>query len=336
MPRPSSGGRAALAACLALASASPLTAQFRGELVAAAQADPARLGGTGAVVLSLAGPEDLSAARRIQAAGLTLYYWIEIGRNPALAEAHPEWMASLQGHPEWRRHFPNVGLPQPGEVVKNFPWVPVHYREAFDAHLGRVAALLKDLPAPAGIFLNDLQAAPSACGCGNGQCRWTADYGPIRTATRLGADAAARFVSAVAQLARGARIIPVWLTECEEHDKPERCAGVACYTGLCWKEYAAQLELLARQAETLAVLAPYRLFDRDPAWVGKAVRTFGAGVAPARLIAVLQGWDLGTAEVEAQIERARQAGAGGYLVARMKIDQSWDPRIVPRIVPVTR
>ena len=34
-------------------------------------------------------------------------------------------------------------------------------------------------------FLNDLQAAPSACGCGNTFCRWTPDYGPIRTATEL-------------------------------------------------------------------------------------------------------------------------------------------------------
>src|SRR6059036_943487 len=55
-----------------------------------------------------------AAAERVQAAGLGLSYWIEIGRNPALADRHPEWMASLQGHSEWRRHFPNAPVPRDG------------------------------------------------------------------------------------------------------------------------------------------------------------------------------------------------------------------------------
>ena len=39
-------------------------------------------------------------------------------------------MASLQGHPEWRRLFPQAPQPRDGEVVKNYPWVPVLYQEA--------------------------------------------------------------------------------------------------------------------------------------------------------------------------------------------------------------
>lgn len=350
----------AMAAALVLAPGPSLAqrrppgpAKVNGVLMTAAQATPERLRtihaeGANTVVLSLTDGEaaaDGAAARRIQAAGLPLYYWIEIGRNPALAQAHPEWMASLQGHPEWRRHFPNAPSPGAGEVVKNYPWVPVMYQEAFDAHLKRVAALLEERPAPKGVFLNDLQGAPSACGCGNLLCRWTSDYGPIRTATRLPADAAANFAAAVQTLAPQAKIIPVWTTECEEHDgaKDGPCAGVGCFAGACWKEYTAQLMPLAEQCETLAALVPYRAFQRDlprygptAGWVTHALSSFvempprrqGRPISMNRVVAVLQGWDVTAAQVQAQIQRSREAGAAGHVVARMKIDQSWEPRIV--------
>ena len=266
------------------------------------------------VVLSLRDGETgaaVPAAARVRAAGLDLYYWIEIGRCPALAEAHPEWMASLQGHSEWRRLFPNAPEPGAGEVVKNYPWVPVLYQEAFGAHLQRVKSLLRALPPARGIFLNDLQSAPSACGCGNTLCRWTPDYGPIRTATHLPADAAARFLTAVATGAErrrgapGAEIIPVWTTECEEQEKDAACAGVACFPGACWREYTAQLMPVARECQTLAVLCLYRAFGRDQpryggeaGWVGQALRSFvemppqrgGQSVPTPRLIGVVQGW----------------------------------------------
>jgi len=81
---------------------------FNGVLVTAAQTTSARLRdlkheGCHAVVLALVGePEssDNDAARRIRKAGLDLYYWIEIAHNPSLADVHPEWMASIQTHPE--------------------------------------------------------------------------------------------------------------------------------------------------------------------------------------------------------------------------------------------
>lgn len=305
--------------------------------------------GVNSVVLMLSDDESKvsqeRAIRRIHSTGMDLYYWIEIARNPALADAYPEWMASLQGHSEWRRHFPGFPTPSADEVVKNYPWVPILYREAFGAHLKRLSKLLQQLPAAKGIFLNDLQAAPSACGCGNSLCRWTPDYGPIRTATRLPADAAFRFAEAVARQVSPAEIIPVWTTECEEGDgtKDGPCAGVGCFAGLCWKEYTAQLMPVTQRFDRLGVLLPFRAIGRDlprygptAGWVSDALRSFqkmppkhqGSTVAVNRLIPVLQGWDVTLEEQQAQVARSQQMGAMGYVLALSQIDQSWEPRII--------
>lgn len=115
------------------------------------------------------------AARRIVEAGLELDYFIEIAHCPQLAAKHPEWLASIQGHEEWRRLYPEFPKLESGQVVKVEPWVPILYRESFDAHLERVEALLAEKPPARRIWLNDLQGAPSACGCGHPLCRWTAD-----------------------------------------------------------------------------------------------------------------------------------------------------------------
>jgi hypothetical protein len=252
-------------------------------------------------------------------------------------------MASLQGHPEWRRFFPKCPLPADDEVVKTYPWVPVLSREGFDAQLARVRKLLDGLPRPAGVFLNDLQAAPSACGCGHPLCRWTSDYGPKRTTKPLDPDAAAQFVIEVAQATGVPRVIPVWTTECEAHDKHELCAGVGCFEGLCWKEFSQQLTPLAERTESLALLLPFRAFDRDlphygerAGWIAEAVelmqtqptRHRGKPVPPDRLITVLQGWDVTRREIMAQIAQTRLAGAAGYVISHVTIEQSWEPRIV--------
>jgi hypothetical protein len=351
MRRRASAARLAPLAALALsgAIARDPVAPVRGVLVEPSQATAQRLqtwsrAGFRSVALVLddgAASAARAACARIRAAGLEVDYWIEIGRDPRLAELHPEWMASLQGHSEWRRHFPGFPEPQAGEVVKNYPWVPVLYREAFEAHLGRVRALLDQLPDPRAVFLNDLQGAPSACGCGNVLCRWTADYGPIRTATPLGPDAAARFVAAVARLRPRSEVVAVWTPECEQHDRTDACAGVGCFEGSCWRELAAQLRPIAEREGRIGVLVPYRALGRelarygsDAGWVRFAVaelaempaRRGAAAIERSRMIAVLQGWD--TSNERAQIEQARQAGAGGYLVALSAIDQRWEPRIV--------
>jgi hypothetical protein len=288
--------------------------------------------------------KDREAAAALAARGGQVYYWIEVSRCPALADAHPEWMASLQTHPEWRRRFKGFPELKEGEVAKCYPWVPILYEESFAAHRDRIRSMLSRLPAPAGIFLNGLQAAPSACGCGNDLCRWVADYGPVKTATPLGDDAAARFVRAVKALAPGVPVVPVWVPECEEHDTaPDgACAGVPCFTGACWKEWTAQLGHVARESETIAVLLTYKALRRDlpayaqPAgWVKAGLESFqtmppqrgGEAVPAKRLIAVIQGWDVSEEERGAQLDRAIEAGAAAVVGAGAPIDQSWEPRV---------
>jgi hypothetical protein len=325
--------------------------KLRAVLLSAKDVTPARIERLlgerdSAVVLAVSDSEDRvnddrDAAERISKAGLDLYYWVEVARHVPTAEAKPLQMASLQGHGEWRRLFPKLRAAQDGEITKVYPWTPILYRENFDAHLARVSAVLKNRPQAKGVFLNDLQAAPSACGCGNVICRWTTDYGPIETATRMKDDAASLFVAELSRRLPDLRFIPVWTSECEEHDKEALCAGVGCFEGLCWKRYASQLAPLARQVDQLGVLCLYKEFGQDvphwkteARWVEHVLRTFesppqnGPKVAASRLIAVVQGWDVTAAELTAQIRAAEAAGAAGIVVAETPIDQRWEARVV--------
>jgi hypothetical protein len=280
------------------------------------------------------------AAESIRSNGLVLDYFVEVGRCPELAAAHPEWMASLQGHPEWRKLFPDAPIPTKRQVIKNFPWVPILYRESFDAHVARIQRLLAGKPNPRRIWLNDLQGAPSACGCGHPLCRWTADYGSIKTASPLDHHAAANFVRSISAVAGDAEIIPILVGECEADDKDTVCCGVECFEGRCWNDFTLQLDSLATESDRMGVACFYQLFERDldryedPAgWVSFTLNSFsemprlrdGIGVTPDRLIAVLQGWDVSPSQIEFQIQQAKQAKAAGWLVCLTPIDQSWQP-----------
>ena len=282
-------------------------------------------------------------ANRIRKAGFRLYYWIDVGRCEELASARPELMASIQGHPEWRRHFPSFPQPAVGEVVKNYPWAPVFYKEAFEEHLKRIHFLVRLLPKADGIFLNNLQAAPSACGCGNTLCRWTTDYGPIKTATQLGPDSAAKFVATVKKLIPGAEVIPVWTTECQEHEmaKGQACDGVPCFSGTCWYEYTRQLMPLAAESSRIGALLTYKSLGQKPEWVDSAIRSFekmpptrkGAAIPAKRILPILQGWKVSATERADQIRRSREAGSEGYVMSLTPIIQSWKPKLI-KIPPV--
>lgn len=328
-----------------------------GALLKAEAASTARLNeleasGTNTVAFMINSADDQSqreirvAILNAERAGLTIAYWIEVARSPELADKHPEWMASLQTHGEWRRFFPHARRPLPNEVAKTYPWVPILSREPFKAQQERVLDLLAKLPTPRLIFLNDLQGAPSACGCGNPLCRWASDYGERRSTIPLRDDAAALFVKGIVGASPHAEVIPVWTTECEDHDgSPEGlCAGVGCFEGICWQAYTRQLMPLAAISERLAVLTLYKEFQRDiphygaaeASWVEFAVRTFetmpprhnGTSIPASRLIAVVQGWDVSAEEIDAQRKAATNAGANGYIVAYEKINQSWSPQFV--------
>ncbi|MGB7345966.1 MAG: hypothetical protein WBD20_17240 [Pirellulaceae bacterium] len=334
------------------------TPPLLGALIDPTDATPARLkelrsNGTNTVVFTLAQTNGKAkeairtATANAKQADLAYAYWIEVARCPELADEYPEWMASLQTHDEWRRFFPDIPQPKASEVAKTYPWVPILSREPFKAQRERVESLLANLPPPKLIFLNDLQGAPSACGCGNSLCRWTSDYGKRRTTVPLDDDAAALFVESIERASPNAEVIPVWTTECEEHDGSADglCAGVGCFNGICWKAYTRQLMPLAQTSKRIGVLALYKEFGRDiphygrdeASWVEFAIKTFqtmpplrdGTSIPAARIVAVVQGWDVTAEEIRAQQTAATNAGANGHVIAYDKIDQSWSPKIVP-------
>jgi len=293
-------------------------------------------------------------ARRISDGGLDLYCWIEVARDPKLAAAHPRWMAALGSHEDWQKNFKNFPEPGVGEVAKAFPWVPIGYREAFDAHLARIEQLLKRAPPGwRGLLLNDLQAGPSSCGCGNLQCRWAIDYNVRPTATKLdGDDVAARFLAEVRKRAGDKTVIPVWTTECDEVDLPADkhegkpgtglCGTVGCATGACPGVFTRQWSALASGHDgPLCLLALHTALQRTqkefgggPGWVTNAIayldKTLPANgrkaVSSDRLWVVVE--DTRNAEGVSARELATKAGVGAVIVARAKIDQSYEPRMV--------
>ena len=286
-------------------------------------------------------------ARAIDQAGMVLWPWIEVARNPDMADAHPDWMAAIGAHhDDWRRRFKGAPTARPGEVIKAWPWVPIGYASAFEAHRRRLHRLLGDLPGSwAGVFLNDLQAGPSSCGCGNDQCRWALDYGwPATVANTPGDDAAARIVAELSASHSGKVIIPVWVTECELGDLPDArggtglCGGVPCAANDCWPRYARSWNpLLKATAGPIALGVWPETFRRDAArWMVSDLELFqkpprgGSPLTPDRTIAVIQAWGKPERAAIALPESINQSAAG-WVLALDAIDQSWEPRAIPMV-----
>ncbi|MEW6159155.1 MAG: hypothetical protein AB1813_17150 [Verrucomicrobiota bacterium] len=294
-------------------------------------------------------PRCQAAARMVHKAGLAVYFWIEVGRNPRLAAAHPEWMASLGMHNDWIKRFPNARLPKENvEVAKAFPWVPIHYRAAFDAHLARVAELLAEMGAFRGVLLNDLQSGPSSCGCGNLLCRWATDYQVPATGEALNPEkAAADFVSAIAKRWPEKEIIPVWTTECEEADLPAAkapggrstglCGTVSCAVGRCPKEFSTQWQAIATATDgPIGLLGLESELERAEggaeSMLEYALRVpakHGAPEMPARRIwLVVDAAAESAARLDAVRKVAMQHGIARLIMAQTRIDQSYEPRII--------
>jgi hypothetical protein len=323
---------------------------LRAVLVGLDRVSPAMLAGwkaqgINAVVVPLdsaAKPNWKRIAAAVELAGMTLWPWIEVARNPAMADAHPEWMAAIGGHhDDWRRRFPGAPKANRNAVIKAWPWVPLGYAPAFDAHRERLKLLLGDLPGNwAGVFLNDLQGGPASCGCGNDQCRWALDYGSPPTAARTpGDDPAARIVAELSAGHPGKGVIPVWVTECELADLPDAqdgtgfCGRVPCARNDCWPRYARAWNPLLEAARGPIALGIWtETFRRDGArWIESDLALFrapprgGSPLGRQRTIAVIQAW--GKPE-SAALELGRQAEreAAGWVLALDPIDQSWEPR----------
>ncbi|HWB12967.1 MAG TPA: DUF3179 domain-containing (seleno)protein [Pirellulales bacterium] len=296
------------------------------------------------------------AAQTLADAGLDLYYWIEVARQAGLAEAHPEWMAALGVHADWHERFPQTPLPKSGEVAKAYPWVPIAYQPAYEAHQARLVDLLKKAEGDyRGVLLNDLQGGPASCGCGNLQCRWAIDYGVASTAEKLtGDDVASRFLADVRKLTSGKPVIPVWLTECEDRDLPvERrpnsrstgyCGSVGCSQATCPVAFTKQWNAVLNDHDgPIGLLALHKEFGRDgpeygspAAWIAEAVgyldetvpRHGGKTPHRERLWLVIQGYDMPIESVAAARVAAVKTGAAAVFVAQTRIDQSYEPRIV--------
>ena len=231
------------------------------------------------------------ASQAAATGSLDIYYWIEVGRHPAFAEEHPEWLASIGSHEDWRKLFREVPKRKKDEVVKAWPWTPIAYRKTFDAHLTRIKALLERVPSGyRGVLLNDLQGGPTSCGCGNLQCRWAIDYGvPATTEKFSGHDVAVRFLAQVEKFAPSKEVIPVWTIECEQEDmalgkEPKRdwstgyCGDVDC-CNYCLARFAEQWNALLEAYDgPVAILLLHKEFrrtgkDYGPAagWVSRAL-----------------------------------------------------------------
>ena len=217
--------------------------------------------------------------------------------------------------------------PKRGEVIKAWPWVPIGYAPAFDAHRERLKVLLGDLPGPwSGVLLNDLQAGPSSCGCGNDQCRWALDYGSPSTAGKTpGDDAAARIIAELVERHPGKAIVPVWVTEYETADLPNAkggtglCGGVPCAKGDCSPRYVRNWNpLLKANGGPIALGLWPETLRREPAlWIETDLALFekppwgGTPLAPEKTIAVVQAWDKPEATVDAILDRVKHSPGMG-------------------------
>lgn len=316
--------------------------------------------GRSAIVVVLDETADRTALRecavRLASARVDLYYWIEVARNRTMADAHPHWMSSLGQHRDWQRRFPGVPTPAEGrEVAKAYPWVPIGYRETFDAHLSRITELLRQAAEPyRGLLLNDLQGGPASCGCGNLQCRWALDYGVPSTAELLkGDDVARRFIDEVRKLAAGKDVIPVWMTECEHDDLPARlrngaettglCGSVPCATGICPKVFARQWSSLVSAGDSpVGLLVLQKELERTgpryagSPWISKAVEYIDTipalhgepSLTHDRLWVIVQGHGVPAREQAATRAAALKTQPAAVLIAETPLDQSYEPRVI--------
>jgi len=69
---------------------------------------------------------------------------------PEMARQHPEWMAGLGHHDDWRKRLSRFSKAGPDEVVKAWPWVTIWYEEAFQCSLPASRTALGGASRPCG------------------------------------------------------------------------------------------------------------------------------------------------------------------------------------------
>jgi hypothetical protein len=205
------------------------------------------------------------------------------------------------------------------------------------------------------VLVNDLQAGPSSCGCGNLQCRWALDYHVPKTAeVHAGDDVAARWLTKVQSLIPDREVVPVWTTECEEIDLSADkrggaagtglCGNVSCAASTCPKAFSKQWQALCEShTGPIGVLLVEKELGRQGSFYGSPGAWITRGldyldqvppqhgvkaVGHERLWLVVQGEDSGGPTEAARRAIAGTTGAGMVVVARARLDQSYEPRIM--------
>ncbi len=278
-----------------------------------------------------------------------VYLWLDVGRNPSLAMNRPDWVAGMGSHDDWRARFPDAPKPGEKERIGIHPWVSIWYRDVLADRHEAILRFVRGRQGIRGVFLNQIQGAPSACGCANDQCRWTVDYRMPGGPEKVDGVPAALLLAGLKRELPGLEWIPVCTTECEEVDQAKGgtgyCGTVHCYSGLCWKESTREMEAIAREAAgEIALLLTAKSFRRElPAydaaggWPAFALHFFEtippkydhAPIPARRFISVVEARGLDAAGEKALADGTLKAGAGGVLLVRTPIDESWEPRIVP-------
>ena len=286
-----------------------------------------------------------------KASNETLYLWLDLGRSPHLAALHPEWIGGTGSHEDWRVAFPQAPKAGPGERVGAYPWTPIWYRAVLEHRIAEITTLLEPHASTiAGVFLNQVQGIPSACGCGNDQCRWTVDYRMPGGLEKVDGAPTALLVSALKKRLPSIEWIPVWVTECTEHDQPGKdstgyCGDVHCFNGLCWKESSKEIGALSDTTTTVALLSSPRFFKRDlprygdGGWLAESLRELGEipprngtkGIEAGRVIAVLDGEGLSGPQRSDLERKARALGVGGTIVLDELPAEDWEPRLIPAV-----
>ena len=292
-----------------------------------------------------------SSLAEARAQGKQVYLSIRVGRSPRFAAAHPEWLAGIGSHEDWRAHFPAAPRPETDERIVLYPWASIWYRDALENRRAAIAHLVRGgQGAIRGVFLHDVQGAPAACGCGNDQCRWTVDYRLDGGPRKADSAPAALLVAALAAELPSIEWIPVLVPECGEKDSPGegstgRCGGVSCFQGLCWKESSRELDDLLRQtSRPIAILVDSRSLERpkgveaERAWLIEALdalekvpqRLGRAGLPRERIILVASEDDRALAERTAELSGPGARRLAGWLVPRTALDESWEPRLAAK------
>jgi hypothetical protein len=165
-----------------------------------------------------------------------------------------------------------------------------------------------------------------------------------------GHDVAAKFVTAVSKLTSDKKVIPVWTTECEHEDmalekQPNHawttgyCGNVDCHE-YCGDRFAEQWSALqSKRSGPTAILSLHKEFQRNRAEYGQPVAWIShpvsyldqkefKSVPHQKLWLVIQGFDVTRKEERAARAAALETGVGAVLVAKARIDQSYEPRLM--------